>query len=958
MCLINSRSICNKTTILNELVLDNDLDIVAITETWLQKDDTFSASDMTPVGYSFKHIDRNIGRAGGVGLLHRSSISVTVLNNNETINATTIEYIKCSVTICKTNYTIIVIYRPPPTKTNKLQNGTFFDEIYELLVTDLITKSNLIICGDFNYHMDKADDINTKRLNSILNELGLIQHVNEPTHNSGHTLDLIITREDENCINSIEVADMDISDHYCITFNINIHKPCLKKKTIQFRQLHKINKDIFSRDIYDCFKDLGNLDTEELVDIYNSQLRTLLNNHAPLRTKEVFERQDAKWYNSDLKMAKRERRKLERKWRLTGTEKDKDAYRQQNKVVNRKILTAKTNYYCDKINDTKGDQKSLYKIVNNLMHRKAVLTLPSQGSTLDVCNRFSQYFTEKISIIRDKLTLDNTINPVSTSPVIDAAPVNIRPLSRFEPITLEETSKMLRKSACKSCDLDPIPTSMLKEYGKDTVPIITIIINASLNEASVPGNLKQALLTPTIKKQDIDKESVSNYRPISNLPFISKLIEKTVSKQLHNHQRINNLCEKLQSAYKEGHSTETALVKVHNDISLALDKNKSVILVLLDLSAAFDTVDHDILIKRLETLFNIKDNALEWFKSYLTNRHQTVKISNARSDEVELKCGVPQGSILGPVLFTAYTTPLGLIAAKHNINFHCYADDIQLYCTFTTNNREELQLNKTNIQTCIKDIKTWMRINYLKLNDKKTELLVITRKNKTNIFKDFSLKIDNETIETKNQIRNLGVMFGEFNTMNGHIQTTCKNAYYQIRHIYKIRRFLTQEATKTLVHGLVLSKIDYSNALLQGLPKIQIKKLQRLQNCAARLITKTRKFDHITPILIQLHWLPIEARILYKTLVITFKAKHNLGPPYLNELIVDYNPSRPLRSQDKNLLMEPTYNTDRYGAQAFRNSAPRCWNKLPSEIREAPILDTFKKQLKFYLFRQYYEHYI
>ena len=564
MCSINARSICNKTTIISELVLDNDFDLVAITETWIKKGDEQSICDMTPTGYSFKHIDRIKGRAGGVGLLHKNNLTVTMANNSEDV-VTSFEYIKCSVTAKNTSYNLTVIYRPP-TQTNKFQTSTFFVELNDLLMTHLTTKGKLIICGDFNFHMDNSNDLNTRRLNSILNEHSLSQHIQDPTHNSGHTLDLLITRKNEVCINSVEVTDMGISDHFGISFHIDIPKPHVMRKTVNYRELNKINKDDFRSDIRNSFASLGNLKTEDLVHIYNANLETILNNHAPLKSKEILERQDAKWYNNDISLAKCERRRLERKWRLTRTEYDRDAYRQQNKTVNKKIISAKMHYYCIKINDAKSDQKCLYKIVNNLMHRRSQQILPTKGTKLELCNRFSSYFSSKIDTIRDKLSLENKLNLTSINPVKDTSPNDIKSLSEFKNITIEGTQNLLTKSAPKSCDLDPIPTTLLKEYENEIVPVITKIINSSLHEAVVPHNLKQALISPTIKKHDLDREITLNYRPISNLAFISKLIEKTISLQLHDHLNENNLCEKLQSAYKAGHSTETALLKVQNNI--------------------------------------------------------------------------------------------------------------------------------------------------------------------------------------------------------------------------------------------------------------------------------------------------------------------------------------------------------------------------------------------------------
>ncbi|CAB4024192.1 Hypothetical predicted protein [Paramuricea clavata] len=240
--------------------------------------------------------------------------------------------------------------------------------------------------------------------------------------------------------------------------------------------------------------------------------------------------------------------------------------------------------------------------------------------------------------------------------------------------------------------------------------------------------MKQALLSPLLKKQTLNFESFSNFRPISNLKFLSKVIEKVAASRLWDHLCTNDLNEIFQSAYKKYHSCETALVRVQNDILKAIDNNKCVILLLLYLSAAFDTVDHDILLNRLQSNFGIKGKAQAWFRSYLTDRTHFVKIDGSSSSVHPVSYGVPQGSVLGPLLYLLYTSPLGDLMRKHDISFHLYADDNQIYTTFGFNNDVELSLTTCRVERCLADITNWMSANKLKLNTGKTELLVLHSK--------------------------------------------------------------------------------------------------------------------------------------------------------------------------------------------------------------------------------------
>uniref|UniRef100_UPI003AF53422 reverse transcriptase domain-containing protein n=1 Tax=Thiolapillus sp. TaxID=2017437 RepID=UPI003AF53422 len=229
------------------------------------------------------------------------------------------------------------------------------------------------------------------------------------------------------------------------------------------------------------------------------------------------------------------------------------------------------------------------------------------------------------------------------------------PLCTFKPVSESVVKNLILKSAPKTCQLDPIPTPLLVECLDTLLPSLTALVNSSLSSGVFPEVFKTALVTPLLKKKSLDQNELKNYRPVSNLSFVSKIIEKLVLSQLSDHLSANSLYNRFQSAYRPGHSTETALLKIVNDLLLALDDGNVSLLALLDLSAAFDTIDHSILLHRLHHDFGIQGTALDWFSSYLTNRTQSVSIHCYTSEPAPISFGVPQGSVLGPVLFVLYT---------------------------------------------------------------------------------------------------------------------------------------------------------------------------------------------------------------------------------------------------------------------------------------------------------------
>ena len=409
---------------------------------------------------------------------------------------------------------------------------------------------------------------------------------------------------------------------------------------------------------------------------------------------------------------------------------------------------------------------------------------------------------------------------------------------------------------------------------------------------------------------------------------------------------------KCQSAYRAGYSTETALIRVQNDVLRSLDKRKDVILILLDLSSAFDTIDHDILLHRLRHRFGITGVVLDWFNSYIRGRTQSVCVKSVLSEEQSLFCGVPQGSVLGPILFSLYVAPLEDIINNHGLDYMMYADDTQSYITCDGD-----QVPVATIESCLGEIRRWMRGNLLALNDGKTEVVHFSSKfGCGGPVTRCNFRIGDVSVYPSNSVRNLGVTMDSACTLSDHITNVCRSASHAIWKIGKIRDLLDQHTTEILVHALITSRLDYCNSLLFGLPSFEIGKLQAIQNSAARLVSRKKKRDHITPVLQNLHWLPVLKRIDFKILCLTYKIITGQAPDYLAELLTIRHTGRTLRSQSSGaiILHQPVCNTVYYGNRAFSVCAPRLWNALPFELRLANSYTNFRNQLKTYLFRSFY----
>lgn len=420
--------------------------------------------------------------------------------------------------------------------------------------------------------------------------------------------------------------------------------------------------------------------------------------------------------------------------------------------------------------------------------------------------------------------------------------------------------------------------------------------------------------------------------------------------QLKQHLANNHLLDPNQSAYRQFHSTETAILKVHNDIMLALDSKRQTLLTLLDLSAAFDTIDHSILIKRMQKMVGISNTALEWFSSYLRSRTQAVRVEGTTSDKVPLQFGVPQGSVLGPILFTLYMLPLGPLIKSCGCEYHLYADDTQILTSFQ---EQAMDIACTKVVHCIQKVGEWMTLNKLKLNQEKTEALVTTPTSQTN--KLTHLMVSGTEVSVSQKVRNLGAWFDIKMDLSDHVSKICAASHLALRKIGKVRRYLDEDTTERLVHAYITSRLDINNGILFGVPDSILSDLQRLQNTAARLICRASKYDHISPIFTKLHWLPVRQRISYKILLLCHKCQHSKGPSYLHDMLTPYNPPRNLRSTNKGLLLVPKTRTSRYGSRAFSVSAPTLWNNLPVDMRTTTSVECFKTKLKTLLCKDAYK---
>ena len=936
-CNWNVRSLNNKVEDVMNFLDDNDISILFVTETWLTDQKNNTTAQIKNHGYRIYHTHRTDVSGGGVAIVYKSQINLikVFIGHEQSFEAVSakLKLADGSIVFCS------CIYRPPKPL------GSFLLDFEEFLGDAFEKYKHHIICGDVNMHLEKVSS-HVHEWNSILASFGLYQLVSVPTHKKGHTLDPVITshkivdKSSVNVRNNI-IKTFKTCDHYPAIFRL--HKAVLSNKNqkkIHFRNIKNVDHDTFKSDLSLALSGIvtNTANFHDVINKFNDNCISVLNTHAPQLTKTINDIPSAPWFDGEYKVLRAKRRKAEKRWLKSGSELDHTNFIHLRDACNELSNNKKKQFFRETFNKYNHSQKSLYRFVDTFLDKESSLTLPANINLQETADTFNKYFTDKIDKIRSSF-------PNSTYSHNQHG-FNGTPLSEFRATTIPEIQSILHNFGIKTSSIDPLPEQLLTENLDLILPILCDIVNLSLSSGSIDG-IKLANLTPLIKGGSLDSEILKNYRPISNLSFVGKLIERIVNIRLDEHLASNNLSINEQSGYKKCHSTETVLVTIVNDLLVASDKNSATVVMLLDLSAAFDTVDHNKLLQILEHEIGITGTSLKWFRSFLTGRCQRVKLGECESAEIIIKFGVPQGSVLGPILFNIYIRSIYSSVKSRKFSIHGYADDHQIYKSFPVN--LEYQVLCEELPLCFKDIENWMMEHYLMLNSDKTEIIVFGPKQVLSELEINGIFVNSSIcVRLVNFAKNLGFTLDSKLTLDTQIKKLKAANCNKLRNIAKMKPFLTSKQMEIIIQALVMSSLDYCNSLYYGINQSLHKQLQSLQNRACRIIKGLKKKDGTEPHLQELHWLRIQERIEFKILLLTFKSINGIAPSYLSNLVTyDSYGSRDIA------LHSPVSNSSR----AFSVVAPRLWNDLPQDIKQSRDINIFKNKLKSHLFRRSYNLY-
>lgn len=918
------------------MVMERDIDILCISETWLLEEVNDSFLNIS----NFNIFRCDYGRGGGVSIYVKDIFKVSKIDVNIPKNVS-VKVEDLWITLqCRKLPSIIVgvIYRHP----HALNDA--FDYISDIFKEMCLRNKPIFVLGDLN------DDLlfPNAKLKKIIKACKLSQIIDKPTRiteTSATLLDVLITNN-PNMIVDFDVLPHPIADHELITAKLNLRKPKRQPESKTFRSL--INYDpttlcnLILEETYTLNKinntDDVNLQVEIITEVLNKSIDTC----APMVTK-MIRRPPAPWMDVNIKSAIEERNIIQRQLKLNRNDMHlQSKYKSKKKLVKRDIQKAKSEYFKGKFNECGKDTSKTWKIVKTLVPNKVIKSKVSNFEDIErKVEEFNNFFANvgKVTYEKTQRSLENVNVPLEDMPINVNLETNFRP----QPVTVETvilTIKHLKDTRAVGAD------GIALQFVRDSLPVIVfyilIIINTSIVTGIYPSLWKYAIINPTYKSGDTDE--ITNYRPISLLPILSKILEKIVANQLMEYLETNYLLSKTQHGFRSNLSTETALIKVTNKIYENMDRNKISLLTLCDLSKAFDSVNHETLLQKLRN--HQIDNF--WFENYISHRCQSVKLGNAVSSKEAVTFGVPQGSILGPILFLIFVNDMGMLETENCIMIQ-YADDTQFLHTGTVN---ELDVLKSNAESTLKAVANYFNANGLLINANKTQCIIIgSRQNLAKIPNEIKIKCDGYDISPCNVVKNLGVYIDRYMTFETHIDELYKKTIGILMYINRIKDKFERNIRIAVVQVLALSILNYCSLIWGAACNTQIFRIQKLQNFAARIATGgVGKYDHITPHIRNLKWLKMNNKFNFDLCIFVFKIIINKKIPDWIINITTVGTLNPRTTRQSSSLAIPRTNSC-MGDKNVEVRGPKIWNELPNSVKESHSFYTFKKRLKDYFLR-------
>lgn len=923
------------------MLASNPIDVLALNETWLSQ--KVSDNDVYIPRYELVRRDRGFPGAdgetyGGVCFYVRSSINFSLRPD---LSLDQLENL--CIEINKPNskpFLIVTWYRPPDSTVDKFN-------IFETLIGKLDSENvEYHLLGDLNCNIGvPVPDHPTKVLTGITELFNLHQLVDEPTRitqSSSTTIDLIFTNDPERIVCS-GVSHVGISDHSLIYFYRKLSVGLFSKghTTVNYRNFKNFDVDKFRSDVntqnWDSIKMLDN--PNQMWHIWKTMFNGVVDRHAPLRKKRV-RGSKSPWITADLKERMRQRDVFKIRAIQSRNPHDWATFKSARNSVNSEIKYAKELYYQKAFSENQGNPKKTWGIINEITSRKRehanIKEIKLNGSSITNTEEISEVLNGHFATIGPKLAAEVPLVEGGSSHLAYLTPQSEITFSLKETMVPEVFSLLSKLCKSKATGLDKISAKMLRLCPDLIAESLCAIFNRSINTGIFPDEWKCSKVIPLHKKGD--RSDLDNYRPISIIPVVAKVFERIIYNQVYKFLIDTKVLSNCQSGFRSLHSTVTALLEATNTWALNIDRGCVNAVVFLDLKKAFDTVDHGILLSKLNA-YGIGGVEGGWFESYLNNRKQKCSVNGKLSSQRSLLCGIPQGTILGPLLFLIYINDLPNCLTHSQARM--YADDTHL--TFASNRIDDIE---SHLNEDLANVNKWLLCNKLTLNQSKTEFMLIGSRQRLNTFQAAPiLALNNETIKQVPHTKSLGVHIDENLTWNEHIKQLVKKIASGIGSLKRVRNCIPASTLNTIYNSLVQSHFDYCSEVWGSCGKIQATKLQKLQNRAARILTHSNYDTNAEPLIEDLGWKKLDSQRNLQKAVMVYKSLNGLAPDYMQS-IFEYRDNLPYQLRDsEHKLVIPKPRTN-YGKNSIGYNGAVLWNDLPVGLRQASSLQEFKNGCK------------
>lgn len=916
---LNVRSLRNKLHDVYGLVQNrDDVGVVILGEVWIDSGET---NFFTIPNFEAVFNCRDGVQGGGTVIYVRKDLEFRTLELDPVFNKILIE-----VTLEKQKIKIMTIYRPPSSNLNN-----FFEEL-ERTCDSL---KNVIIVGDINIdilnptstsvmYMNLLESYDYRLLNTITND-----YATRCTSTSATIIDHVATDLPSSLINTpVDVTDTSISDHRVLTFSVSTKTHTKQKSTMMIKEFKRVDNSKFVDQVRQNTDEASNLSFKELIDIIRKAKEL-----ASTTVKKRVRKDSFVWMTLEiLKLMEKRDKAYNRLVKNPFDTHIRQAYTEIKLKVKRKTQQAKSKHFHDKIMHS-DNSKKLWAAINEEIggtsteKNKGISEIITEdGNVLTnkerIASCLNEYFVKYASTLRTGLNTDRLKNPPNPKTMF------LKPIS-----ILEVKNEIMLLKTSSSPGIDQITNEDLKLIIDIIAPILTSNFNDCLYRGEFPDILKETVIIPIFK--DGDRRKCNNYRPISLLPSIGKIFEKLLNKRLLDFINKTTKIDENQFGFQKNSSTDSALSQVINSLNKHLDAGQYVLMLFVDLRKAFDLVDHATLLSILEEL-GIRGNSLQIFRSYLSNRKVVTKVENAKSSELILENGVPQGSVLGPTLYLLYINSLRLLGTNGEQTI--YADDT----CFMYYSKKKGAI-ESQVKADLKKYFNWLDGQKLVINLTKTHYLVFRPKRKANI--EIDLGDDLADIKRVESTKYLGVVFDEKLSWNLHISSIIKKVNPIIGAIRRCTKFPTYISQQVYnVH--ILSRIRSSLLIWSLTTEENLNKIQVLMNRSLKALYRLDWYTSLDELLLISNSFSLRELVQIERCKFIYKIRNNLIKTSFNLLRGQDIYRYPIRSRG-NYRMITSRNNNL--AKGILNSSQKEFNKLDDDIKNCNSIVPFNKLVKEYV---------